>query len=127
MTNKFLITSFLCFLLTCCTSKDNQNVHVTVLIIDSYTKKPRIHDKLEVKIAKWGFPTRRYVEIGKYFTNSSGAIYLSLDKNERYSFMSFGDHNAFGSDEYAKGELKNNQKIIINVVPPDKKEFKSDY
>ncbi|WP_262486389.1 hypothetical protein [Chryseobacterium indologenes] len=38
--------------------------------------------------------------------------------------MTFGANHAFGSDEYKKGELKNNQQVVIEVVPPDKKQFK---
>lgn len=93
-------------------------------MIDSYTQKPRFNDRVEVRIGKWGFPTGRYMQVGEYFTDSSGVVKLNLSKDERYSFMTFGPNHAFGSDEYKKGELKNNQQIVIKVVPPDKKQFR---
>nr|WP_315026467.1 hypothetical protein [uncultured Chryseobacterium sp.] len=83
-----------------------------------------MNDRVEILIGKWGFPTRQYERIAQYSTDSSGVVKLHLSPDERYSFMTFGPNHAFGSDEYKKGELKNNQEVIIKVVPPDKKQFK---
>lgn len=33
-------------------------------------------------------------------------------------------NHAFGSDEYTKGQLKNNQVVFIEVVPPEKNNLK---
>jgi hypothetical protein len=125
MVAKIIIYIFFCFLLIdCSNSKNNNQLKVTIKVIDSYTQKPRFNDRVEVRIGKWGFPTRRYMQVGEYFTDSSGVVKLNLSKDERYSFMTFGPNHAFGSDEYKKGELKNNQQIVIKVVPPDKKQFR---
>lgn len=124
MDAKMLISLFFCFLLSGCNTSENSQIKVSIKVVDSYTKKPRINDRVEVLIGKWGFPTRQYEQVGEYFTDSSEVVKLNLSKDERYSFMTFGANHAFGSDEYKKGELKNNQQVVIEVVPPDKKQFK---
>lgn len=125
MVVKIIINIFFCFLLISCSNSENNNqIKLTIKVIDSYTTKPRINDRVEIRVGKWGFPTRRYVKVGEYFTDSLGVVKLNLSRDERYSFMIFGPNHAFGSDEYNKGELKNNQQIIIKVVPPDKKQFR---
>ncbi|SFN48530.1 hypothetical protein SAMN05421594_2927 [Chryseobacterium oleae] len=111
-------------LIGCNNSTKENEIQVTIKVVDSYTQKPRVNDRVEVRMGAWGFPTRRYVEVGQYFTDSLGTVSMNLDKNERYSFMTFGPQHAFGSDEYKKGELKDQQQVVIKVVPPEKKQFK---
>ncbi|ATN06533.1 hypothetical protein CRN76_14520 [Chryseobacterium indologenes] len=121
---KMIISLFFCFLLLGCNTSENNQIKVSIKVVDSYTHEPRVNDRVKVLIGKWGFPTRQYEQIGEYYTDSSGVVKLNLSKDERYSFMTFGANHAFGSDEYKKGELKNNQRVVIEVVPPDKKQFK---
>ncbi|MCS3531067.1 hypothetical protein [Chryseobacterium sp. JUb7] len=111
-------------LVSCDNSSDLKNqITITIKVIDSQTKQPRINDTVTIRQAKWGIP-RRYVEIGQYLTDSLGMATLKINKMNRYSFETDGPNFAFGSDEYGEGELKNNQQIIINVVDPDKKQIK---
>ncbi|QIY92359.1 hypothetical protein [Chryseobacterium gallinarum] len=119
-----IISLFFCFLLLGCNTSENNQIKVSIKVVDSYTHEPRVNDRVKILIGKRGFPTRQYEQIGEYFTDSSGVVKLNLSKDERYSFMTFGPNHAFGSDEYKKGELKNNQQVVIEVVPPDKKQFK---
>lgn len=122
---RIIMQIFFCLLLMGCSNSRKENeIKVTIKVVDSYTQKPRVNDRVEVRIGAWGFPTRRYVEVGQYFTDSLGAVSINLDKNERYSFTTFGPQHAFGSDEYAKGELRDQQQVVIKVVPPEKKQFK---
>jgi hypothetical protein len=111
-------------LLSCNNSSDLKNqITITVKVIDSETKQPRANDTVTIRQAKWGIP-RRYVEVGQYVTDSLGRVTLRINKVNRYSFETDGPNFAFGSDEYGEGELKNNQQIVIKVVPPDKKQFR---
>ncbi|MCT2563103.1 hypothetical protein [Chryseobacterium herbae] len=119
-----LLVSVLFLLIGCSNSTKENEIKVTIKVVDSYTQKPRVNDRVEVRMGAWGFPTRRYVEVGQYFTDSLGTVSMTLDKKERYSFMTFGPQYAFGSDEYKKGELKDQQQVVIKVVPPEKKQFK---
>lgn len=115
---------FFMLFMGCNNSTKENEIKVTIKVVDSYTQKPRVNDRVEVRMGAWGFPTRRYVEVGQYFTDSLGMVSMNLDKNERYSFMTFGPQHAFGSDEYKKGELKDEQQVVIKVVPPEEKQFK---
>lgn len=99
-------------------------ISITVKVVDSETKQPRMNDSLTIRQGTWGIPVRRYIKVGKYITDSLGQVRIDLDQKERYSLEIDGSHHAFGSDEYAKGELKNNQVVVIQVVPPEKKKFK---
>ena len=122
MVAKMLIAIFFCFLLIGCGNSENNNqLKVIIKVIDSDTQKPRFNDRVVIRVGRLGFPTRRYVQVGEYFTDSSGVVKLNLSKDERYTFTTFGPNHAFGSDEYRKGELKNNQQVVIEVFSPDKK------
>ncbi|WPO83556.1 hypothetical protein SD427_04260 [Chryseobacterium sp. JJR-5R] len=124
MANKIIIYIFFCFLLIgCSSSENNDQIKVTIKVIDSETRQPRVNDTVTIRQAKWGIP-RRYVEVGQYVTDSLGSVTLRINKVNRYSFETDGPNFAFGSDEYGEGELKNNQQIVIKVVPPDKKQFR---
>ncbi|WP_223608901.1 hypothetical protein [Chryseobacterium sp. OSA05B] len=125
MAVKVIMQMLFCWLLIGCSNSTKENeIKVTIKVVDSYTQKPRVNDRVEVRMGSWGFPTRKYVEVGQYFTDSLGTVSMNLDKRERYSFMTFGPQHAFGSDEYAKGDLKDQQQVVIEVVPPEKKQFK---
>jgi len=126
MVSKLITIVIFCLLLLGCNSKNSDlknQITISVKVIDSYTKQPRVNDTVTVRQAKWGIP-RRYVKVGEYITNSLGIVTLKISKKNRYSFETDGPNYAFGSDEYGEGELKNNQQIIIEVIPPDKKKFK---
>lgn len=118
-----LLVSLLFLLIGCSNSTKENEIKVTIKVIDSYTKQPRVNDTVTVRQAKWGIP-RRYVKVGEYITNSLGIVTLKINKKNRYSFETDGPNYAFGSDEYGEGKLKNNQQIVIKVVPPEKKQFK---
>ncbi|SEW48321.1 hypothetical protein SAMN05421841_3792 [Chryseobacterium wanjuense] len=125
MVSKLITLVFFCLFLIGCNNYDKKNeITISVKVVDSYTKHPRINDTVTVRQAKWNIPLRKYVEIGQYVTDSLGMVTLKINKEKRYSFETDGPNFAFGSDEYGEGELKNNQIIVIKVIPPDKKQFK---
>jgi len=126
MVSKLITSVIFCLLLLGCDGKNSDlknQINISIKVIDSDTKQPRVNDTVTVRQAKWGIP-RRYVKVGEYITNSLGVVALKINKENRYSFETDGPNYAFGSDEYGEGELKNNQQIVIEVVPPDKKQFK---
>lgn len=126
MVSKIITLVFFCQLLISCNGKNfdlKNQITISVKVIDSYTKQPRINDTVTVRQAKWGIP-KRYIKVGEYITNSLGVVTVKISKKNRYSFETDGPNYAFGSDEYGEGELKNNQQIVIEVVPPEKKKFK---
>ncbi len=123
--SKLITFIFFCLFLLRCNNYDKKNeITISIKVIDSYTKQPRINDTVTVRQAKWNIPLRKYVEIGQYVTDSLGMVTLKINKENRYSFETDGPNFAFGSDEYGEGELKNNQMIVIKVIPPNKKQFK---
>jgi len=64
----------------------------------------------------------QYIKVAKGITDSSGVVLFTVDKNKGYRFSSYGSYpDYFGSTEYAEGELNENQEILIEVIPPDKK------
>lgn len=124
---KIISTLFLISLVfSNCSNPDGElknKISITVKVVDSETNQPRMNDNITVRQGTWGIPVRRYVKVGKYRTDSLGQVRIDLNKQERYSFEVDGPRFAFGSDEYAKGELKNNQMVVIPVIPPEKKKF----
>ena len=101
------------------TDLENQ-ITITLRSIDSETKQPRPKDTVEIEMGKWGIPMRRYVKVGQYITDSLGLVKINLDRSERYRFNLYGSHvSSFA--EFAEDELKNGQKITIEVVPPEKR------
>ncbi|MEC3875395.1 hypothetical protein [Chryseobacterium salviniae] len=126
MVYKLIILSFFSVFIIGCNDKKSDlknQIIIFVKVIDSETKQPRVKDTVTIRKGKWGIP-RRYVEIGRYVTDSLGIVSFKINKENRYSFETDGPNFAFGSDEYGEGELKNNQVIVIKVIPPDKKHFK---
>lgn len=122
---KVIIKIFLCLIMIGCSNKRLMQINITVKVVDSETNLPRIHDTITIRQARWGIP-RRYIQVGEYVTDSIGVVALKLNKNNRYSFEVNGSNNTFGSDEYGENELSNNQQIIIRVVSPHKKQFKTE-
>ncbi|MCL1666592.1 hypothetical protein M2T82_00800 [Elizabethkingia ursingii] len=123
--NKIIVQIIVCLSIVSCNNFEKQEkIAVTVKVIDSYTKKPRVNDTVTVREAEWGFPVRRYIEVGRYITDTLGIVALKIDKKNRYSFETDGPNFAFGSNEFGSNELKNKQQIIIEVVPPEKKKIR---
>lgn len=107
-------------------SCNNQNTlnNITVLlkVIDSETKQPRIGDRVVVrKIKKPVFSMWQFVKVGEYVTDHNGEVKILLSNKKNYRISTFGSKHAFGYAEFIEEELKNNQKIIIEVVAPEKK------
>ena len=121
--DKYVKLFFLSLILSSCFNKDTDmrgQINISIKVVDSYTKLPRINDTVKIRRAKWGIPMRRYVKIGQYITNSSGIVKVTLSKKERYSFCNYGSKYANGSTEYGEEELNDNDQIIIEVIPPTK-------
>lgn len=66
----------------------------------------------------------QYIEVAKGITDSLGIVSFTIDKNKRHSFSTYGLYPEFGSTEYVERELNENDEIIIEVIPADKKKFK---
>lgn len=110
---------FLSIVLSSCNRIDNQ-ITISIKVIDFDTKSPRINDTVKIRQAKFGIPMRRYTKIGEYTTDSLGIVTVNLFKNERYSFTTYGTKYANGSTEFAEGELKDGELVIIEVISPQK-------
>ncbi len=124
MKSKILkISTVLCalavpILISSCEGKSDPENQITVTInsVDIDTKENRVNmfDTIEVRVARWGIPMRRYVEVAECITDSSGSVKVKLDRNEKYLFM-LGGKNIFGSTEFSKGELKDGQEVNLEV------------
>jgi len=119
-----LISLFI--ILFSCSNKnlDKDEINITIKVIDLYSKKPRIGDFVIIKQIKWGFPMRKSSKINEKKTDTLGEVRFKIDKEKAYIIWAKGENNAFGSTEFKEGVLKENQQIIIKVIPPDKKQFK---
>ncbi len=52
---KMIISLFFCFLLLGCNTSENNQIKVSIKVVDSYTHEPRVNDRVKVLIGKWGF------------------------------------------------------------------------
>ena len=124
--NIAIYISILGLLVSNCNKKadlENQII-ITVKSIDQFTKQPRVNafDTIEIRKGEFGYLMRKYVEVGEFITDSLGEVKINLDRSERYRFTLYGNH-VFSSAEFAEDELKNGQEVIIEVVPPEKREI----
>ena len=114
------------FLVSSCSKKVNVENHIiiTVKSVDQFTKQPRVNafDTIEVRKGEFGYLMRKYVKTGELITDSLGEVKINLDRSERYRFTLYGNH-VFSSAEFAEDKLKNGQEVIIEVVPPEKREI----
>lgn len=114
-------------LVSSCT-KNNLDNQITIKInsIDGKTKQPRVNkfDTIDVRITKFGFPTRKYVKIAEYITNSTGSVEIKVDSIEEYRFIIRGT-NIYGSANFTKGfskeKLKEAQEVNIEVISLEKR------
>lgn len=106
-------------LISSCKGKSDLENQITIIInsIDNKTKQNRVNmfDTIDVRIAEFGIPTRKYVKVAEYITDSTGSVRVKLDKNEEYHFI-LGGKNIYGSTEFSKGELKDGQEVNIEVI-----------
>ena len=116
----FLILSSFIMLMGC---RKPEPINISVKVINSYTLEPRVGDSVIVrKVKKPWYSMWQYIKVAKGITDSSGVVLFTIDKNKRYSFSSYGSYpDYFGSTEYKECELNENEEIIIEVIPPDKK------
>lgn len=121
---KFLLVFFLSSFLILISCKKPESIHITVKVINSYTKEPRIGDSVIVeKVKKPWYSMWQYIKVAEGITDSSGVVSFTIDKNKGHSFSSYGPSypDYFGNTEYAERELNENEEIIIEVIPPEKK------
>lgn len=111
--------SLVTLLSSSCTKKTSVENQITIKInsIDSKTKRNRINafDTIDVRIAEFGFPMRKYVKEAEYVTDSTGSVKVKLDQNKEYHFI-LGGKNIYGAVEFSEGELKDAQEVNIEVV-----------
>ena len=116
LTYSIIIVLFPFIYFSCFDNRTKDEITVNVKIIEATSKKPRINDSIEVRIGKPSFPMRKYILVGKYCSDSLGETKIKILKNEIYSFSTLELDNKSGSTEFAEGELKNNQTVIIEVT-----------
>lgn len=106
-------------LILSCGNKNNSENQITIIInsIDNKTKQHRVNmfDTIDVRIAEFGFPKKKYVKIAEYITDSKGSVRVKLDSNEEYHFILGGSY-IYGAEEFSSGELKDGQEINIEVI-----------
>lgn len=102
-----------------CSKKNNLKNQITIIInsIDNKTKLPRINkfDTIDIRIAKFGFPIRRYVKVAECVTGPKGSVTVKLDRNEEYHFILGGSY-IYGATEFSEGELNDGQEVNIEVI-----------
>jgi len=117
--NTILCVFLITMLTVRCAKKTNLENQITITInsIDSKTKLPRVNafDTIDVRIAEFAIPTRKYVKVAEYITDSTGSIKVKLDCDEEYHFILRGTY-IYGATEFSNGELKDGQEINIEVV-----------
>lgn len=119
-TKRVLCVFLVITLISSCTKKTAFESQITIKIksIDSDTGQPRINkfDTIEVRVAEFGIPMRKYVKVAEYITDYEGSVITKLDRNKEYHFILRGPY-IYGATEFSEQELKNNQEVNIEVIP----------
>jgi hypothetical protein len=121
------VLSFLAItlILISCDFSKTEPIKISVKVINSDTKEPRVGDTVIVrKIEKPWYKMWQYIEVADGTTDSLGIVCFTIDRNKGHSFVSYGPYPEFGSTEYDEQELNENDEIIIEVIPSNKKKFK---
>lgn len=119
----FSISFFLFFNCINKSSIENQ-IKIKINSIDNKTKKPRVNkfDNIEVRVTEFGFPTKKFVKIAEYTTDSTGSVVFNVDSEEEYRFLISGP-NIYGSSSFTtaftKDKLKDGQEVNIEVISLD--------
>lgn len=114
----YIISLFLLTFGSC--NKNEQMITIKILGVDSITKEERKNDRIDIREIKNPlFSMRQFVKIGEYYTDDKGYVEVKLSRNKRYSFLVFGIDGGFGSTEFDKNELLDNQQITIEIVKPE--------
>lgn len=125
--NKFFNLFVICILLLSCSGKNSDTSHqitVVIRVIDSETGKARIHDRVVIREVKNTlFSMRQFIKVGEYNIDSKGEVTVPVSKDKGYRISVFGNDSTFGSDEFEPGQLKDMQKITIEIIPFEKKEY----
>ena len=115
--------SVLIFLISSCKNENDLENQITIKInsIDSKTKQRRVNmfDTIDVRMAKFGFPMRRFVKVAEYIIDSTGSVKIKIDSTKGYSFFLSG-LNVYGSENFdeafTKEKLKNGQEVNIEAI-----------
>lgn len=124
--NAFLLLSLIfCFLLlNSCVFSKSEPINISVKVINSETKKPKIGDTVVVrKVEKPWYKMWQYIEVANSITDSLGTVYFTIDKTKGHTFVSYGPNSEYGSTEYDERELNENDEIIIKVKPKARKRW----
>ena len=107
-------------LISSCEGKKDLKNQITIIVnsVDKDTKENRVNmfDTIEVRVARPGFPVRRFVKVAEYTTDSTGSVSVKVDKSEENHFMIGGKSKFFGSTAFSKGDLKDGQEVNIEVI-----------
>lgn len=124
------ISTLLCalaVLISSCERKIDPKNQITIIInsVDGNTKENRVNmfDTIDVRIARWGFPMKRFVKVAEYITDSTGSVKVELDKSDENHFILNGKYiNGIyitGSTYFSEGDLKDGEKVNLEVDSVD--------
>jgi len=116
---KIVLCIIMALLLSNCTKKSDLENQITIKInlIDSKTKEPRadVFDTIDVRMQGIGYLMKTFNKVGEYVTDSTGSVKIKVDRTEEYYFI-VEEPNIYGSIDFTKGELKNDQEVNIEVM-----------
>lgn len=118
----FIWFSLMFFLISSCKKEKDLKNQITIKInsIDSESKKRRVNmfDTI-VRMAKFGFPMRRYVKVAEYIIDSTGSVKIKIDSTKGYWFFLNG-FNVYCSESFdeafTKEKLNDGQEVNIEVI-----------
>ena len=123
-TKILVYVSVMFFLISSCKKGNDLENQITIKInsIDSETKLPRVNtfDTIEVRMVKFGFLKKRFVEVAEHITDSTGSVKIKLDCTEEYNISLYGT-GVFGWADFTETDLKDGQEVIIEASPPEKR------
>lgn len=110
------------FISSCKKANLENQITVEIKSIDRESKKLRLNtfDTIEVRVMRFGYLTKEYVQVGQYVTDNNGSVKIKVDRSEENHFILSGQ-NVYGATEFSKNELKNGQIIYIDVIRLEKK------
>lgn len=109
---------FIVLLISNCKGKsDSENqISITINMIDSKTKQTRINafDTIEVRKEGMGYLMKTFDKVEECITDTSGSVKIKIDKTEKYMFL-LKRRNYFGSETFVGELLKDGQEVNVEV------------
>ena len=120
--NIFLFIWMLTILNSSCKRENDLENQIIVKVnsIDSKTKRHRTDsfDTIVIKMIKFGYLKKNFVQVGEYIMDSKGSVKIKLDTTKEYHISLYG-RNIFGWVNLKVNDLKKGQEINIESSTPD--------